>query len=333
MSDGELATLCRRAAEAPTPENLPHVLAGLDAILDGTAPAAADTVMRRIWALGLGSRLLDCLALDYRHVVGGWASAAHMSDMLARVGSGATESDLPCDKSVHALLVLVASVASQPTARESELESNARIANIQIILNSLLELCRSRPRLACAALNDHLIMGLLISDSDDVREETLAFIADITHDHPDVAVLMDRPRAEELCHELAFHIVKGSAGCTELASQALAYFVTRCPPLCASLLVVKGLCSAFASVARPESTGHIRCIILTMERVKTEITITRAATTIQAAWRGHRERSQLERAVILIPYHQRNSHRSCRRGLLSGFSDCSEHAAQQSIGT
>ena len=297
MADAELANVCRLAAEAPTPEDLPRILASIDVIIDGTAPAAVDAVLRQIWMLGLGRRLLDCLALDFRHVAGGWATAAHMVDILARVASGATEKDLPQDKSAHALLVLIASVASRPPTRESELEYNARIANIQIILNALLELSRRRPQLACAALNDHLILGLLISESDDVREETLAFIADTVHDHADIALLMDRPRAEELCHELAFHIVKGSPDCSELASQALAYFVTRCPPLCAPLLVVKGLASAFASVARSESAQNIRSIILTMERVKSEMTLTTAATTIQSAWRGHRERRRLERAV------------------------------------
>jgi hypothetical protein len=176
----------------------------------------------QFWDGSVGATVLSCLALDYRRVPQAWPAAVDLLQFVHEV----LTCDMPEERIVqlqlpHLVLRMIATYAStlqQQTDYVHDEEDSDGLFQTMVAL--LLAMCKGRGMVATSCLNDDTLLALLISDADDVREEVRAFISDVVQLHLGNGIAYAL-QGNDLCHELAFMVLRGSAECQEIAARTL----------------------------------------------------------------------------------------------------------------
>lgn len=186
--------------------------------------ARNEELIQLFWKSQLKDAMLQSLSLDFRSVAGSWQTASALVEMLFVLCKNLNENTMIEYKLPDQLINLAARFVS--SLRETN-QSQDGESQLQHLFNLLVGLCEGKPHFAAACINHPMVLNLLLSDSDDVREELLAFVVDNLEAHDDLAFLISEEAADQLVHELAFTIIKCGFECCQLATKAFTLLLKR----------------------------------------------------------------------------------------------------------
>ena len=255
-----------------------------------------------MWRGQLGPSLLRCLSLDFRSVTGGWGTATRLMSLLQLSTAHMPDADTCNLHLAHHVLGLLASLATcAPRAgHASELEALAFEAHLQNIFSAFVLMTRERPVLAASALGDGILLRLVGNEDEMVREESLAFVLDVLRQHVAVGIahVIEQPAAEDICTEMASIVLRWRDETAPLAASALKLLLQARPALAQCLFEVPGLVEA---LQLRQSTDEMRDLTTVIRACHDKYVVSKAATCIQAVWRGHATRKQMAALVRYFP--------------------------------
>ncbi|XP_041460563.1 IQ calmodulin-binding motif-containing protein 1-like [Lytechinus variegatus] len=311
LEDKRVEDLAAHLAET-TDKNVPNLLLALQDILDSVVPGSqrAEKIKKEIWNFELLQSVLLALKQDFSLINGKWNTAAALAKILAHCSVGL---DPPDSHEFHALFL------PEATERLLILSRNIQhryckipektltlkddlIKNFKEVVDSLQWLYSGHLFLTTNVLRSNYLLQMLITDDRETSVVLLGMVQSAVRVNSLVLNTLDEKVVHSLLDEIIFKLSAfNDAEIGAAATRALVNIADVHTPLIRLLYTrykgLRPLLSRWTGRGFGRDLKRLLALLDAGSAQQAELNrLHRAATTIQAIWRGFLQRKRLKRA-------------------------------------